>query len=453
MSDKDVGVYFGSLSSKPNRNPVIIAIAVTFVLAIIIVIWAYFYGNAQVPWPEDRAPIFPEDAYQEASDFFKSDISFTYLGHNVIAGEVKALLTEDIPVNPVEILVDNLNQKYRGKAVVVNCTPGGLSDTTLDTEFSRLISAMNGDITEQEVALDQMSYWERGEALERLAEKKRSRRRLEDLHSFMKEGRLFFDIKFPNGKTVSEFGFVATDNLGEIRANSERRISLHAENAKPAFKAAFLKKIGVPEENIAKEKLSADAERLKNIYAEGRADFKAEIDLIKQQLSDQRARVREIFYKRWFAVLIQALVTYFMIWLLLIFFKIIRRKGLPHKSTFDVYFATNMTSIIMRWIALGIVVVGIVGLAVNLFQSIFAASISLSAAMEFRAIRNFLPSFFFSSGYAFAVISPVSQTLATVITAWGFVLCSEFICFLSNCYHVLFEKAYKTDRVKNLKTD
>ena len=452
MSDKNIGAHFGGLSSKPNRNPVIIAIAVTFVLAIIILIWGFFYGNAQVPWPEDRTPIFPEEAYQEASDFFKSDISFTYLGHDVFASEVKALLAEDIPVNFMEILIDNLNQKYRGKAVVANCTPGGLSDTTLDTEFSRLKSAMSAKIAEQELALDQMSYWEREGAMEPLTAKKRSLRRLEDLHSFMKDGRLSFEIKFPNGKTVSEFGFVATDNLGEIRANSEGRISLHAENAKPAFKASFLKKVGVPKDNITKERLSADAERLKNIYAEGRADYKAEIGLINKQILDQRAQAREIFYKRWFAVLIQALVTYFMVWLLLIFFKIIRRKGLPHKSTFNVYFATNMTSNILRWIALGIVLLGILGLVVNLFQAIFAASISLSALMEFRAIRDFLPSFFFSSSYAFAVIGPVSQTLATVISAWGFVLFSEFTCFLSNCYHVLFEKAYKTDSVEKLKT-
>ncbi len=435
------GIDFSKLSSKPA----LAALLVAFVLAIVIFIWGQFHGVSQVPWPEDRVPASPEKAFQEASRYFDSDLSFKFVSRAALREDARALLKEDLDVDPVPALLETWSQKYGGGPVVIENSPQSLADTAFETAAEDLKTTLAASVSQMETEIDQMMPWDRDASLEKLRAKRGVLSRIEALVAFMKEGRILAPVRFLNEQAFEGFSFVATDKLERIQEGSSSRIFFSADSARPACSASFLEKAGVPESIINEEKLKADKEQLKSFVENARPAYEALIDQIKQQIAVQRGQARTRFYDQWFPVLIQGLVTFFMLWLLLIFFRIIRRKGLPRKTTFEVYFATNVTSMILRWIALVIIALGMLGLVVALIGAIAKAGISMYAAMEYPFIYRLIPSFILGSSYVFAILNPIVQALVIAATAWGFVLWSEFVCFLSSCYHVMFEKAYKTD--------
>lgn len=436
------------LYSKIGNNPAVAVIGVSVFLAVVILVWGFFWGVSHVKAPEGRTVVFPKEAYQEASDFFGSSKAFSYLGGAVFREEAKTILRGEITSYPVEMLIDVINRKYIGKAVVMPGVEADFSNVEYDEAYATVVSELNDEVSKQEEAIDRMMFWQRENALASLREKKDLLRRIDALNMFIKNGRMNFRIDFPNGRTADSFGFIATDSFEGINKIAGDRYVFTGRNAKPAFATTFLKEAGVPATEIDASKLKRDKDLLKNITDEARAGFQMEMKQIGKEFSEARAYARKSFYNKWFPILIRALVTFFMCWALLLYFKIIRRKGLPRKSTFEAYYATNMTSAILRWIALGIVVIGMAGLVISVIREV-SANISVSSAMEFRAIKKLLPSFLSASGYLNSIVGPITQTIGTAVSAWVFLLFAEFICFLSNCYHVLFLKAYKKNQAEN----
>lgn len=436
------------LYSKIGNNPAVAVIGVSLFLAVIILIWGYFRGLSLVEKPESRTGVFPKEAYQEASDFFSSARTFSYLGGAVLREEAMTILKGEIHSDPIESLVDAINRKYIGKSVVVPGATADFSNREYDEAYAAVVSGLNDEIIKREEAIDRMVFWEREDALASLRAKRILLRRIDSLYLFIKNGQLNFKIAFPNGRTSDSFGFIATDRFEGIIKNAKDSCIFTGQNARPAFTTTFLKMAGVPATDIDETKLKRDKDLLKSITEEARAAYQAELKQMGRALSEARAQARKRFYNKWFPVLIRALVTFFMCWVLILYFKVIRRKGLPRKSTFEAYFATNMTSVILRWIALGVVVIGMAGLVIGAVRAVISANISISSAMDFRAIQKLLPLFLSDSGYLGSIVGPVTQTIGTVVSAWVFLLFAEFICFLSNCYHVLFLRAYEKDQAE-----
>jgi len=118
--------------------------------------------------------------------------------------------------------------------------------------------------------------------------------------------------------------------------------------------------------------------------------------------------------------------------ILLRYYSIIRRKDLPQKTTYNVYFATNISSKIFRFIALLIVIVGMGELIVNIIVSL--ASGSLIELIKLPYISQFY--------HLTEILHPIIATISIVISSWFFVLISEWICFITNLYHISFVKTY-----------
>lgn len=126
------------------------------------------------------------------------------------------------------------------------------------------------------------------------------------------------------------------------------------------------------------------------------------------------------------------LISFLMLRLLTAYYSILRRKDMRKKTTHDVYFATNTSSAVFRWIALIGVIIGIIGLFLGVLLSIIRKSYFL---VSFEA--------YFSIGFLLTRLAlPLAITAATILSTWITVLFAEYVCFVSNLYHIVFVKVY-----------
>jgi hypothetical protein len=446
MNDNNYDVDDIKIRLKSSVSPAIIAVIAAVVLSIVILIWGHFYAVSEIPWPKDFTSIFPAGAYREISEIAGPEELFAYIGPRAFREAARPLLKEDIPVDPVSTVMETLNKKYLGKAVILPSTITGFSDSSFKEAILKLRSDLNDSISKQLAAVNQLLPWDRETALDQIANKKEALTRFEQLAFFLENGRLGSPVRFPNGQIINDFEYVASKRFDGFQLSRGGSWDFKGDDPRPVLDVSFLLKAGVPDYEIDEGQLRVDKEKLQRIVLHARTEFQNEVEKTKREIADRRARARGVFYDRWYPVLIQAFVTFYMLWAFVLFFRIIRRKGLPRKSTFEVYFATNMTSIILRWIALVLVGLGMLGLVVNLLQSIFLASISISALTRIRYIKILFPQVGQVSGYLLHFITPIAQTIITIVVSWGFVLLAEYICFLSSCYHVLYEAAHKAHK-------
>jgi len=154
------------------------------------------------------------------------------------------------------------------------------------------------------------------------------------------------------------------------------------------------------------------------------------VSILTARNKAERAAIRAAFYHRWYQTLVLWIVSLAVLAGLWRYQVIIRRKRLPRKSTHNIYFATNTTSLLLR--AVAVLVVGLGGLAIVAVMLMVLVAGQLPESLPlFTGLR-----------YASAALAPLALGLGAVILSWGFVLSAEFLCFLSNCYHAMFMKAY-----------
>jgi hypothetical protein len=239
----------------------------------------------------------------------------------------------------------------------------------------------------------------------------------------------------------------------------DMRFSLH--DAAPVLDTLFLTKAGIPldvaegidfDQELGRWKAVASAAKEK--HAQASAALRREA---KERAGRQRAVIRNSFYSRWISLLVMAFSTLVVFFYLRRYSTIIRRKGLPRKSTFEVYFSTNVTSLVLRWLALVIVFIGMVELWGFLFLQIVLSgseipllplfnTIAVPALRPLSILIQLLGAGGLIGSILYSLLAPLAIGLLAVINSWLLLLLSEYICFISNCYHVLYSLAHPKDR-------
>jgi hypothetical protein len=423
-------------------KPILLWGVVTFfILAVVIFIAGYLDAINKAPWPEEAT--FDEAPFAEASVTFKDAGSFQILDLTSFKSFVASQL-ETEAVKARDYSFDKaLDAKYSGTLVLWAATPSGDS-SVVDRKWAAAAASLKQQIASLEAQIEAASYFDRQGFTDDLEKALRKQRFMESMGAYMKATRASAPIRFPGRGADAVFSFVVGQPRG-FSLDDSGGLICRLTDAHPAYKASFLKASGVSEERVAAAALDQDEAALKSILREARQQFNEDLksrrDQIREELAEQRASLRESFYERWFVVWGTGLATYFAFFMLLRYFGIIRRKKLPRKSTYEIYFATNTTSVVFRVLALIIIVLGLATLIVNLLGVI--ARTGLQSYDVFRALASVMIPIPFQWDVLLGIIKPFLIVINAVVASWIFVLVSEFICFMSSCYHIAYRRSTK----------
>lgn len=385
----------------------------------------------------DSLSEFPENSYLPASNVQSG--SFSIIDYAYFIRVLKLELESNTP--SINSFNSRINQELGGKKVIVAKTSFHNSQP-IEKLFSQEEAIIKFKIDAIDKQISGSSYY----SYSALQDKQSLEVKLGSITKFKEAFKLLSigsAIVFPVSGKHETFEFAA-GIFDHISVNQSSGLSIFVKEANPAFSKDYLLQFGWSEEDLSRIDFREELELLKEIKARDKKLFSSKINqekrALKQVVKIKRREFRAEFYKRWFAVLLNLIVSIGVLFLLLQYIKIIRRKGLPKKTTHEVYFATNMTSLFLRWLALGIAVVGFVLVSLNFFIFMIVPEKVpfIHMLVESSPVISEL-------SFAFALMVPLLYLVVTVLLSWFFILLSEFICFISNVYHVLFEKAYRNE--------
>ena len=389
-----------------------------FLISIVILIWGYFYSVQKVQW---KKPDFPTQIYENASDKYKKLGDINILNYqdfqkailNAISNKEKAITISDI--------LRQITKSNTSKTIMFQQINLPLENAQIKQKYDESKNEIVKKI-EQET-----DYYKRRDLNSLLTNYDR-------LLEFAQNAKVTAFIDFPRSESINSnqresFTFVA----GTFTKFDSYRNEFHCiGDFRPVITKSFIKKSGITINDEIKKQLKQNENKLEKIIINAKNEYNTDIKNRKNQISETRERYRKGFYSRWFSTLVLLIISFIMYRILTRYFSIIRRKALPKKSTYDVYFATNTTSIVIRWIALVVIIVGILSLIINAITAIISGELT-----------RFIPiPLFHSSLFLYKILHPIFSTLSTVIASWIFVLIAEQICFVSNLYHIVFEKVY-----------
>lgn len=424
---------------------------VTAIIAALILVLGYFHSRAKVPFPTDPRLEFPADLYASASERFTQPAGCKLVDQAYFTKKAIALLEQEIPADPAREIVTSTFNELREKLVIVRLgrSTGG--------NFQVLYNARKADLENKARALESRtrtsSY---GGGYEARAERNKIRLQsagLEALRRFLAELDLKCDLgDLPYTDIPPNIQLVC----GYLTGLS-RDMKFTLRNPAPVLDSGFLTKAGIPVDAVDgvdfNKELGTWGEMLAKAKEKHRQASMALQAKLEQEVRRQREAVRSAFYFRWYGLLLMAFSTVCTFFGLKHYFQIIRRKGLPRKSSFDIYFSTNVTSLILRWVALVIVVIGMIELWGFLLLQVFLREGNIPLSPLFNTIAALvLPTVsglvgLLAAGKIIALIlysllTPIALGLLTVLQSWVVLLLSEYICFVSNCYHVLYGLAH-----------
>jgi|GEM_PF-2774401 len=434
MENQDKKTFFRSFISIVNKNSITRIITIITFLSILILIYGFFYARFEVPFPDENLPVFPKEQYQDASDVFKDEKQISIIGLEQFNSAFEHLWSSDkIFTNPLNEISNYLSREYQNKLVLFRSFEKSFFSPTIQNKYDQIKNRLNNELDSLN-SLTVTSYWDRN----KISEIQRDLRNLEAMKEMTLNFKVESQVTFPYSNkneifnfTMGQFGYLTTGN----KANSfvYKSADYKSKPLYPVVNSKMIERSGLKITSEDKELLKNDDRKLENIVAEDFKKFKEiynkSYDEISSYVSIQRSNVRSAFYEKWFSILILVISTILVQFLLFKYAAILRRKGLPRKSTYQVYFSTNTTSLILRWIAITITYLGILYLGLLLIIKIFT--------LDYSVIYLIRP-----IGVWLSIISPIISGLSIVVITWLFVLLSEFICFLSNCYHISFTKVY-----------
>lgn len=419
--------------------------------AALILVWGFFHAQAKVPFPSDSGLEFPTDKYTTASERFTQPTGCKLLDQAYFTKKAIAMLGQEMSSSPVRELLTSTYSELQENLVIVRQghSAGGNFQVLYDSrkaELEQTASTLEGQI--------ENSDYESGyEARTQLEKTRLQLSGLEALRTFLSDLNLKCDLgDLPYTESPPDIQLIC----GYL-TNLSRDMKIKLRDAAPVLDKSFLTKAGITIDSV--EGIDFDKEQkvwdetlsqAKEKHMQSTMSLREEID---RRVSEQREAVRSEFYSRWFGLLLMAFSTLCTFFGLKRYYRIIMRKGLPQKSSFEIYFATNVTSLILRWAALAIVVIGMIELWGFLLLQIFQGESGIPLLPLFNLIAAFvLPTLSglvqllaagkFISVLLFCLLAPVALGFLIVLQSWMVLLMSEFICFVSNCYHVLYNLAH-----------
>jgi len=187
----------------------------------------------------------------------------------------------------------------------------------------------------------------------------------------------------------------------------------------------------------ARRRLEETAARQKEQLAEARG--RAEEAYENEFLGPAREAYRRHIWGLWFTILALWTGVCLASWLAWLFLRGVRRVRIQPKSTEALYYATNRSQKILQVIALVLVYL-IVGLVWLGFAGVLLLALlgTLSPAellflLSTESLVVLVPA---------ALLPPVVAVALAIVHSWALLLASEFVWFLSNCYHLVHLKTY-----------
>ncbi|WP_347841543.1 hypothetical protein [uncultured Draconibacterium sp.] len=408
-------------------------LGIIVLLCVVIIVAGILKSFIEVKSPKGELPTFPEEKYKEASKvqnsgkFIKIDIKYF----------TQTLNKELESASPnIRSFNNMLNRELDTKKIIVSEIDASLLKST----FNEKINSINVQIKKIEDETANSKYYSKS-----LSDRKvELNNKLSDINRFQKNlEKLEYKpaLKFPNSDKYNSFGCIV-GTFDKITQN-ETSYSILLHDANPVISKEYLLKAGFSESEISgidfkaqKQLFATVVNTEKNAFER---DLKQQKKILKEKVRAARKEIRKAFYVRWFLTLFNAIINVIVIFLLIQYLRIIRRKGLPKKSTHEVYFATNISSLIFRWIAWLIVISGILIIIVSLITVVFAfGSIPWEDVPLFEELSSFA-----------LLTTPILVLIFVVLFSWLFVLKSELICFISNVYHIVFNKVYTDEQKQN----
>jgi len=406
-------------------------------IAVLILIWGFFYGLAKVKFPKNKLPVFPVENYKSARDHFQSPNTFKLVGIKEIQRIIESELDLAKPSgSAVRSVIKSIEEELGNKNLVFKGVDQSMVNSNIQNKHQQIISKCQVKIDSLNTAIDSLSsYYDIRHAKSEKYDYEKIINNSKQLIAFAENLRIQPKVYFSVSKKYHSFNYVAGSGSFERVKNSDSEYEFKSDKLKAIINSKFFTNNNLPQEIINQKILDIDAKNFKNIVKTDKTNFEDYKKRIKQQLKkqtrDSRKDVRRSFYKKWYTKLVSAIISVLMFLVLYRYYTILRRKGITKKSTDKIYYATNKTSIVFRWIALGIVIIGLFHIGIDLLSIIFRND-------SVGVLSSLLPDF----GLVYSFIAPIATVVLTVLASWFFVLNSEFICFLTNCYHIVFIKAH-----------
>lgn len=420
-------------------------------LTLLILVWGYFHARSKVPYPADSGLDFPADRFVTADERFTEQKGIVLLDSRYFTKKAISMLENEIARNPVRELLTNTHDELRNSVVIVR--QGKSASGNFQLLYEGRKNELEQNINSLKNQIENADYYSGYELRAQLSKSQSQLSRLDALKTFLSELNVKYDFSdLPYTDSPPNIQLIC----GHLE-NLSQNVVIKLRDAAPVIDKKFIAKAGIADDVIAgidfreekkiwKETVSAAKEK----HEQATLPIRKEI---YQRVNEQRGAIRNTFYTHWFGLLLMAFSTLCTYFALKRYYRIISRKGLPRKTSFEIYFATNMTSQILRWLALVIVVIGMIQLWGYLLLQVFQAETDIPILPLFNILAGLiLPSLIglvklMAAGdlittLLFCLLAPVALGFLTVLQSWFVLLLSEFICFVSNCYHILYNMAH-----------
>jgi len=408
---------------------------VVFFFLILILLWGWFYGIYKAPWPEQTTKMasFPEGDYLPASEYYNLK-KVSYLDLTQILNDKFDKFIDIIVANPKstkvsKIVFSVLNNIYVDKKslIVVKKTDASKFDQNKLSILNSKIKKYKKSVDSLNIIISEKSYFERSKYIKEKESYEKKYTKLIKFRIFLTNYEVIPQVYYSYTKRYIPYTFVA-GRYKNLLTEKDQYI-FTTKSVKPVFNSSLLENAGASFDEDAIDNEESNFEKTVELHE---SDYEKKkdsvISKIDKVISAKRSTIRMRFYNKWFSIYINFIVSYYLFLLLREYYKIIRRKGLPKKGTHEIYFATNTTSKVFRWLAL-------IGIKLGQFLLVIYLLILLfSSNLPFKIVR--IDSLW--SGF----VNPTIFVVLVIIMTWGLILQSEFFCFVSNIYHLFFEKAY-----------
>ncbi len=438
MSNQPFMEYLKSLqnSNKEKRvRDLKIAVGVIALLIALILVWGFFYARNEVPWPEERIPVFEKEAFHNAhEDYGKAE------GILLVDKKKQHAIVLDYLNNQTSWQMEGLARFFEAELNDKTCLVEALDKMGISPETKELIDKKKNDyqqlIEKNEELLENTPYWEAYQVRREIQNDRSILSSLKEFESGLSQAFVKPEISYPYSESVLNPKFVVGKITG-VSFSRDSQLRFQIEMPRPVLQTSFLQKQGISGGESFKTRLKQDDKVLRGIYSSAEKKFSEHkssvVKEINAQISPARSMIRERFYTKWFSILLMTVVSLIMFLFLKWYYIVIRRKGIARKETHEIYLATNVTSWLLRILALIVIVLGVIALTANLYLAIKNNTLCTRVGL------------FSGINYIYGLFSPLWITLMTFMGSWLLVLQSEFLCFVSNVYHVMFVKAHKKD--------
>lgn len=413
----------------------IVIFKATIIMASVILIAGYILSWVNIPKQKPKTEEFRKEVYIEGSIKYQNTANITFLNESFYDEHIAKILKAQSLYN-LNSLADRLSEQLISKIVVIPSSTILINKPKIEETIDLGLQQNQKIIDSLSRVLKMRTYLDYAET-SLLENATQNINTLKSYKNNLSTNRIEYITDFPSSGTYFSYQIGEVSSVEFISPN---KLVIKCKNSAPILSGSFLTKIGVSKSIINESELVKQSTALSQIIDRDKTKYKQNLlkekERINKGISGQRKNFRNDFYVRWYSTLALLLNSLIFIFLLIRFWIIIRQRKLPRKSTDIIYYATNRTSKFFRLIALIIIALAICRIGIIFILYL----ITKQKLMPIPLIS--LP---INKTFIFALLAPPITFVATILITWFFILNSEWIDFITNCYEVVFHKAHEKD--------